>query len=119
MAGFTERGRLVLVLAGGIYLVAWAFGSRSLYPAAIGLALAAIGARLWVAIIRQPVSLKRTIGTKEPLEGDDVTVGTGAAIIQGVTVGAGTVIGAGAVVTRDLPAGVVAVGCPARAVRDR
>ena len=74
MTGLTERGRLVLVLAGGIYLVAWAFGSRSLYPAAIGLALAAIGARLWVAVIRQPVSLKRSLGTKEPLEGDDVTV---------------------------------------------
>jgi uncharacterized protein (DUF58 family) len=74
VAGLTERGRLVLILAGGIYLVAWAFGSRSLYPAAIGLALAAIGARLWVAIIQQPVSLKRSLGTKEPLEGDDVTI---------------------------------------------
>lgn len=51
--------------------------------------------------------------------GDGVTVGTGAAIIQGVTVGAGTVIGAGAVVTRDLPGGVVAMGCPARAIRER
>ena len=49
VAALTERGRLVLFLAGGIYLVAWAFGSRSLYPAPIGLALAAIGARLWVA----------------------------------------------------------------------
>ena len=74
MAGLTERGRLVLVLAGGTYLVAWAFGSRSLYPAAVGLALAAIGARLWVAAVRQPVSLKRSLGTKEPLEGDDVAV---------------------------------------------
>jgi uncharacterized protein (DUF58 family) len=74
VAGLTERGRLVLFLAGGIYLVAWAFGSRSLYPAAIGLALAAIGARVWVSMIRQPVFLKRSLGTKEPLEGDDVTV---------------------------------------------
>lgn len=48
---------------------------------------------------------------------DGVTVGTGAAIIQGVTVGARTIVGAGAVVTRDLPAGVVAMGAPARPVR--
>jgi uncharacterized protein (DUF58 family) len=74
MAGLTERGRLALFLALGIYLVAWAFGSRALYPVATGLALAAIGARVWVALIRQPVSLRRTLGTKEPLEGDDVTV---------------------------------------------
>ena len=74
MNGLTDRGRLVLLLALGIYLVAWAFGSRSLYPVATGLALAAVGARIWVALIRQPVSLRRSLGTKEPLEGDNVTV---------------------------------------------
>jgi uncharacterized protein (DUF58 family) len=74
VGGLTERGRLVLLLALGIYLVAWAFGSRSLYPAATGLALAAIGARIWVALIQQPVTLRRSLGSKEPLEGDDVTV---------------------------------------------
>jgi maltose O-acetyltransferase len=34
-----------------------------------------------------------------------------------VTIGENTVVGAGAVVTRDLPANVVAVGNPARVVR--
>jgi maltose O-acetyltransferase len=34
-----------------------------------------------------------------------------------VTIGADTVVGAGAVVAGDLPAGVVAVGSPARVVR--
>lgn len=34
-----------------------------------------------------------------------------------ITIGANTVVGAGAVVTKDLPAGVVAVGNPARVVR--
>lgn len=75
MSGLTERGRLALLLAGGIYLVAWGFGSRSLYPIATGLALAVVGARIWVAILRQPVTLRRHLGAREYIEGDDVTVG--------------------------------------------
>ena len=34
-----------------------------------------------------------------------------------MTIGQDTVVGAGAVVTRDLPAGVVAAGVPARILR--
>lgn len=46
--------------------------------------------------------------------GDDVTMGTQSAILQGLAVGARTFVGAAALVTRDLPADVVAVGVPAR-----
>ena len=49
--------------------------------------------------------------------GDNVWLGGGVIVCGGVTVGDDTVIGAGAVVTRDLPAGVLAVGSPARVVR--
>lgn len=49
--------------------------------------------------------------------GDNVWLGGGAIVLAGVTIGADTVVGAGAVVTRDLPAGVVAVGNPARVLR--
>ena len=42
------------------------------------------------------------------------TVGTGAIILPGVTVGEGAVVGAGAVVTKDVPAGAVIAGNPAR-----
>lgn len=48
---------------------------------------------------------------------DNVWLGGGVIVCAGVTIGADTVVGAGAVVTRDLPAGVLAVGTPARVVR--
>jgi len=46
--------------------------------------------------------------------GDEVFLGIGTVVVPGVTIGAGTTVGAGAAVVRDLPAGVVAVGVPAR-----
>ncbi len=42
---------------------------------------------------------------------------TGATVLHGVTVGEDSVVAAGAVVTRDVPAGVVAAGVPARVLR--
>jgi maltose O-acetyltransferase len=50
--------------------------------------------------------------------GDNVWLGGGAIVCPGVTIGDDTVVGAGSVVTRDLPAGVVAVGNPAKVLRD-
>ncbi|WP_200954483.1 MULTISPECIES: sugar O-acetyltransferase [unclassified Nocardioides] len=50
--------------------------------------------------------------------GDNVWLGGGVIVCPGVTIGANTVVGAGSVVTKDLPAGVLAVGNPARVVRE-
>ncbi len=49
--------------------------------------------------------------------GDGVFIGLGARVLPGVTIGAGAMVGAGAVVVRDVPAGALVVGCPARVVR--
>jgi acetyltransferase-like isoleucine patch superfamily enzyme len=51
--------------------------------------------------------------------GENVWLGTGAKVMDGVRIGRDVVVGAGAVVTEDLPDGVVAVGVPARVVRRR
>ncbi|HEU4739587.1 MAG TPA: sugar O-acetyltransferase [Solirubrobacterales bacterium] len=50
--------------------------------------------------------------------GDGVWLGAGAIVCPGVTIGANTVVGAGAIVTKDLPAGVVTYGNPARVARE-
>ena len=44
------------------------------------------------------------------------SIGTGATILAGVEIGEGALIGAGAVVTKDVPAGMLAVGVPARVI---
>ena len=50
--------------------------------------------------------------------GNRVWIGAGSIILGGVTIGDGTTIGAGSVVTRDIPGMVVAVGQPARVLRE-
>ena len=48
---------------------------------------------------------------------ENAWIGSGAILCPGVTVGANTIVGAGSVVTRTLPADVVAAGNPCRVVR--
>lgn len=49
--------------------------------------------------------------------GKNCWLGAGAIVLPGVTIGDNTVIGAGSVVTKDIPANVVAVGNPCRVLR--
>lgn len=46
-----------------------------------------------------------------------VHVGMGSIIMPGVTIGEGAIIGAGSVVTKNIPAWSVAVGCPAKVIK--
>jgi len=49
--------------------------------------------------------------------GRNCWLGAGVIVVPGVTIGENTVIGAGSVVTKDIPANVVAVGNPCRVLR--
>lgn len=49
--------------------------------------------------------------------GDNVWLGGGVIVCPGVTIGDNSVVGAGSVVTKDIPADVIAVGNPARVLR--
>jgi acetyltransferase-like isoleucine patch superfamily enzyme len=50
---------------------------------------------------------------------DDCWIGAKATILDGATIGRGCVVGAGAVVTRSIPPYSVAIGVPARVVKQR
>ncbi len=50
--------------------------------------------------------------------GNNVWLGGNVIVLPGVTIGDGTTIGAGSVVTKDIPANVVAAGNPCRVIRE-
>ncbi len=57
-----------------------------------------------------------TLGTGPVTIGDDVFIGQRSIILGGVTIGDGATVAAGAVVTKDVPAGAVVAGVPARVI---
>ncbi|MEP6668275.1 MAG: acyltransferase [Chthoniobacter sp.] len=62
---------------------------------------------------------RRPVMSRGPIVVDDfVWIGANVTILGGVTIGEGSVVGAGSVVTKDVPANSLAVGAPARVVRD-
>lgn len=68
------------------------------------------------------VSQQVTIGGRSgipgaPVIGDFVRIGAGAKVLGNITIGEFAVIGANAVVTKDVPAGAVVAGVPAKIIR--
>lgn len=64
------------------------------------------------------VRLTKWEGSEPITIGRNVWLGGGVIVCPGVTIGDNTVVGAGAVVVHDLPANVVAVGNPARVIKE-
>jgi maltose O-acetyltransferase len=78
---------------------------------------ATIAAR--VTILAHDASTKKIIGKTRVAPvwiGRECFIGAGAIILPGVTIGDGAIVGAGSVVTKDVPAGMLVVGNPARVV---
>ena len=58
------------------------------------------------------------LGNGEVIIGNNIFIGVNAIILKGVTIGDNSVIGAGAVVSKDIPPQSLAVGNPARVVKE-
>lgn len=66
-----------------------------------------------------PTQRGEGVGTSKPITlKDNVWLGANCTVCGGVTIGEGSVIGGGSVVTKDIPAGVVAAGNPCRVIRE-
>ena len=70
----TRRGRSVLSLGLVVYLAAWVFGSRALYPVATGLVLAVALALAWVRLSARSPHVSRHGAIRNVIEGDDVRI---------------------------------------------
>ncbi|WP_299938751.1 acyltransferase [uncultured Pelagimonas sp.] len=83
-----------------------------------------IGPECYITDHDHGTALGQPVGQQPLIEapvriGEDVWLGAQVKILKGVTIGAGSIIGSGSTVTRDIPENVIAVGSPARVVRDR
>src|SRR5205823_4072907 len=67
-SGMTARGRAVLALGVVVYAAAWTFGSRPLYPVALGLLFAALLAVAWVRLSARPPHVSRHGAARDLVE---------------------------------------------------
>ncbi len=65
-----------------------------------------------------PVDIDDRMQSKDIVISDNVWIGRGAVILPGVTIGQNSVIASGSIVTRDIPANVLAGGTPAKVIRE-
>jgi uncharacterized protein (DUF58 family) len=65
---------VIFALGFGVYLAAWGFGSKPLYPVATGLLLVVGVAWVWIRLSDRPFRIRRGWGEGEHIEGDDVPV---------------------------------------------
>jgi hypothetical protein len=70
----TNRGRITLFLAAGIYVAGWAFGTWEAYPLALGLAIAVAVAAVTVASGAVPTASPAGSAAAEAVEGGDLPV---------------------------------------------
>lgn len=79
-----------------------------------------IGGGRYIADSIEIPMMEQGVYSKGPVViGDDVWLGAGVTVLDGVQIGKGCIVGAGAVVTKDLPDYAIAVGVPAKVTKFR
>lgn len=78
------------------------------------------GANVAIATVGHPIKpdMRKYMYAAPVVIGDNCWIGANVTICPGVTIGKNSVIGAGSVVTKDIPANVVAVGNPCKVLRE-
>jgi len=66
-----------------------------------------------------PVEYRNPVFRKPVIIEKDAFIGAGCVVLPGVKIGEGAVVGAGSLVTKDIPPWKVAVGSPAKPIKDR
>lgn len=97
------------VTLGRRFHIVHADGSISIHPGVV------IGDNVGVM---HNVTIGTNMSEEVPVIGNDVFIGVGASILGGVTVGNGARIAANSLVISDVPAGAVAMGVPARILKN-
>lgn len=72
-----------------------------------------------VSLVDVPMICQSTTDSKGIVIGEDIWLGAGVSVLDGVNIRTGSVIGAGSVVTKDIPEYSIAVGVPARVIKSR
>ncbi|WP_037265574.1 acyltransferase [Roseivivax halodurans] len=88
-------------------------GARTTFGPSCFITAADYGLHAGTRITDQPMT------ERDVIFGPDCWIGTKAVITAGITIGEGAVIGAGSVVTKDVPAGAIAAGVPAKVLKMR
>lgn len=85
-------------------------------PVTIGRDTRMSGGNLFLTSTHDPADFS-VVKARPIIIGDGVWITYRCIILGGVSIGAGSIIGAGSVVTRDIPAGVLAAGNPCKVIR--
>jgi acetyltransferase-like isoleucine patch superfamily enzyme len=103
----------------GPYCVIYGHGGVVIGPnTMIGAHTVVVAANHGFAQIDKPMN-KQPLTTEGIAIAEDVWIGSGSMILDGTRIGKGAVIGAGSVVTGNIDAYTLAVGAPAKAIRNR
>lgn len=114
-----EIGDNVIVMMGAVINIGAVVGAGTMIDmnAVVG-ARALVGANCHVGAGAVLAGVLEPPSATPVVVEDEVLIGANAVVLEGVRIGAGSVLAAGAVATKDIPAGVLAVGQPARVLKE-